>query len=1296
MNTTLERQQALADLIDRVPQESFDDAGELHALVKALERNVSDSNPVIAERTLLALDALVEQVPRSHRRDAGGLWLELVPKVAERLADRRDEIRSAARQVILALLELVSADDVFRVLVPTLSTSRKPRVKDGVLDCYLAALENVRADSLPLALLVPVLVSLLDDADRAVRELAFKALGETYRYVGKRIFEWTDKENATKSNAPIWQQLLELFAEIDATHPRAAAAVALAPVAATPPPTGKAAGKATTTTTAAAAAAASASASLVLDFTSPPVAARPPKLLSRAAAKPADAPAAAAAPVRRAQTISGPVVSKVTITDPESVEMAAFGVDDQKPKPMASISAVSARLDALAEPLVDVTRADWTVRVNALQELRALAQGVDVRDAHAVGAFCDALHRHHRSLTAQVLDLRSSVCKEVCASISKISVLFGAAFGAVADECVPALLKLTYVSKDVMASSGNRCLRGLMRTTRLRTALAVILQSATGSANGTLRARCQEYLELLVAPECPSYALIDAHAEQVMGAIVHGIGDASPAARDAARRSYVLLDRRWPDLSSAAWSQFDSKTQRKLVEARDMMAGEPPAPALAPASVAVATTTAAPAAAPVVAPAATPSSRPVRRFQTAPEGIQSPVAATPAPAAAPEPAPAVGGATRRPLLRTHFASVAKPTGELASGAARVALNDPRASVPLRTPARQVRGDESANNTGVVPAFGGDSDAATGEVTATLSKSDSDAVADALTELRTVTDRSGSLESRLASIRVLAAHVGDNAVAAPATVTRAVQALLLNALHRDAAVVEAALVALRHMVLTHLSRLTALQSKLITSALAREDAPANEKVALAAAQLSQAIVSRLDCETLLRELDCLLDDPSTARATTLRLVTRVATAPANHLFETRNNNGELRALLIRIVQAGTHVSRHPGCLEAAAESLMQLRAAFGTSEVDALLARLPSSAAANVKQLNDVAARLAPPPKKISVVLRDDDDNDDDDNDNADSHANDDTHNNSASFTAPLSEKTLALSDRTERLGSSPMTVALNPRVADDGDDEQEQEDDDTDEIVVHMPHKVAASSAHPSVVAALLAAGDDDLAQCDALSNLGAVVRDGKLAASDAALVSATCLSVASRASASSTARCAALALVGLCEARTHAAPVAVLERYLGLCGDSAREVSAAAEALAASGLGIGGGAELTIDAAQRRKAMDALLDALVDSNGGGAGGGGDAVTRRAQCVSRLLQTCVTSAPAASVDAVLCDRLCLALSHALADVRKAAVCSLASLHVRLGAAVLESAMAKLNGSQKRLIDIYVKRLVEQK
>jgi hypothetical protein len=1275
MNTTLERQQALADLLERVPEESFDDAGELHALVKALERNVSDSNPVIAERTLLALDALVEQVPRSHRHDGGGLWLELVPKVADRLADRRDEIRAAARQLILALLELVSADDVFRVLVPTLSTSRKPRVKDGVLDCYLAALENVRADSLPLALLVPVLVSLLDDADRAVRELAFKALGETYRYVGKRIFEWTDKENASKSNAPIWQQLLELFAEIDATHPRAAAAGALAPVAATP--AGKAAGKATTTTTTTTAAAA---ASLVLDFTSPPVAARPPKLLSRAAAKPADAPAAAAAPVRRAQTMSGPVVSKVTITDPESVEMAAFGVDDQKPKPMASISAVSARLDALAEPLVDVTRADWTVRVNALQELRALAQGIDVRDAHAVGAFCDALHRHHRSLTAQVLDLRSSVCKEVCASISKISVLFGAAFGAVADECVPALLKLTYVSKDVMASSGNRCLRGLMRTTRLRTALAVILQSATGSANGTLRARCQEYLELLVAPECPSYALVDAHAEQVMGAIVHGVGDASPAARDAARRSYVLLDRRWPDLSSAAWSQFDSKTQRKLVEARDMMAGEP-APALAPASAP------APAAAPVVAPAATPSSRPVRRFQTAPEGIQSPVAATPAPVAAPEPAAAAaGGATRRPLLRTHFASVAKPTGELASGAARVALNDPRASVPLRTPARQVRGDESANNTGVVPAFGGDSDAATGELTATLSKSDSDAVADALTELRTVTDRSGSLESRLASIRVLAAHVGDNAVAAPATVTRAVQALLLNALHRDAAVVEAALVALRHMVLTHLSRLSALQSKLITSALAREDAPANEKVALAAAQLSQAIVSRLDCETLVRELDCLLDDPSTARATTLRLVTRVATAPANHLFETRNNNGELRALLIRIVQAGTHVSRHPGCLEAAAESLMQLRAAFGTSEVDALLARLPSSAAANVKQLNDVAARLAPPPKKISVVLRDDDDDD--------SYADNDNHNNSASFTAPLSEKTLALSDRTERLGSSPMTVALNPHVAADADEQDgEQEDDDTDEIVVHMPHKVAAS---PSVVAALLAAGDDDLAQCDALSNLGAVVRDGKLAASDAALVSTTCLSVASRASASSTARCAALALVGLCEAQTHAAPVAVLERYLGLCGDSAREVSAAAEALAASGLGVGGGAELTVDAAQRRKAMDALLDALVDSNGGGGGGGGDAVTRRAQCVSRLLQTCVASAPAASVDAVLCDRLCLVLSHALADVRKAAVCSLASVHVRLGAAVLESALAKLNGSQKRLIDIYVKRLVEQK
>lgn len=90
MNTTLERQQALANLMDMLhdnpPTEESEH--ELHTLVKSLERNVADSNPVIAERTLLALDALVEQYGDSLRT----AMAELVPKVADRLGDRRDEV----------------------------------------------------------------------------------------------------------------------------------------------------------------------------------------------------------------------------------------------------------------------------------------------------------------------------------------------------------------------------------------------------------------------------------------------------------------------------------------------------------------------------------------------------------------------------------------------------------------------------------------------------------------------------------------------------------------------------------------------------------------------------------------------------------------------------------------------------------------------------------------------------------------------------------------------------------------------------------------------------------------------------------------------------------------------------------------------------------------------------------------------------------------------------------------------------------------------------------------------------
>jgi cysteinyl-tRNA synthetase len=107
MNTTLERQQALANLMDMLHENAPDDADPdvdeaVHALVKALERNVADSNPVIAERTLLALDALVEQRGVALRT----AMAELVPKVAERLGDRRDEVSDVCDTSVVWCLQL--------------------------------------------------------------------------------------------------------------------------------------------------------------------------------------------------------------------------------------------------------------------------------------------------------------------------------------------------------------------------------------------------------------------------------------------------------------------------------------------------------------------------------------------------------------------------------------------------------------------------------------------------------------------------------------------------------------------------------------------------------------------------------------------------------------------------------------------------------------------------------------------------------------------------------------------------------------------------------------------------------------------------------------------------------------------------------------------------------------------------------------------------------------------------------------------------------------------------------------
>lgn len=315
-----------------------------------------------------------------------------------------------------------------------------------------------------------------------MRERAFAALTETYRHVGQRIWRWIgDKENSRHAN--LQQQLRDCFADVDAPAD------------------------------------------------APPCARHsPPRRVKAAATAPRVATAHAAATNGNHSNDAAAAAGSVC---------ALFGVPSV---PRATPARPANAFAALSEPLVDVASVDWKQRVTALREMRALADGVDDSAHASLGA---AAHAAHRQLAAQVLDLRSAVCKEACATLVALSRALGAHFAACADECVPALLKLTYVTKEIMATSGHRCLCELIASTRLRSGVAAIARAAATSSNATLRARCQEYLALLLAPSAPSAANVDAHADAVMTALHKGLTDASPVRNPrCGPRAHIAIGRR--------------------------------------------------------------------------------------------------------------------------------------------------------------------------------------------------------------------------------------------------------------------------------------------------------------------------------------------------------------------------------------------------------------------------------------------------------------------------------------------------------------------------------------------------------------------------------------------------------------------------------------------------------------------------------------------------------------------------------------------------------------------------------
>ena len=296
-------------------------------------------------------------------------------------------------------------------------------------------------------------------------------------------------------------------------------------------------------------------------FPPPPPASRPSRPSMSAASRPPTVPsrpslsasAASRRPAHRRSTstsTSAPTLMPIKLTPNE----------------------LETNIGSLAATLQDTTSHEWDSRIAALQQLQSIALGCQL--THSLPLFVQHFRQLRQPLCQQIGDLRSSVVRATCTTLSTIAQLCGQPFSEESDAVIPALLRLVAVSVAVIAQSGDETVRAMLRFCSPTRGLSAIIDSARGSTSATTRARCMEYVVLwldekrrrLHEEAATGSSGDESRWEAAMDMLIREkLADKTESVRVGARKAAVLYCRVWEESGRRLLDGLDEKV-RKLVE----------------------------------------------------------------------------------------------------------------------------------------------------------------------------------------------------------------------------------------------------------------------------------------------------------------------------------------------------------------------------------------------------------------------------------------------------------------------------------------------------------------------------------------------------------------------------------------------------------------------------------------------------------------------------------------------------------------------------------------------------------
>eukprot|EP00898_Chlorokybus_atmophyticus_P009129 jgi/Chlat1/9217/Chrsp98S08480 len=485
------------------------------ALLEALLPLLKDNNFRVCEGALLVIKSLL---PRTGEATVRSQLTKLLPPVVERLGDGKQPVRDAGRRLLLLLMQVVGALDVFERVEALGFEHKNWRIREELTRTIAAAAALFSPRELPHQRIVPWMVKLLDDSNSAVREAAVACLEEMYTVSGVQLY------NALKQCTIRPAQMKEITTRFNQLRPLEEAAreeeVSTAP------------------------------AEIRTLAKTVRTAVQPERPSSAPAA--VDKPPATPVSARRKKDLSAttPTIRSVDKDDIEAAEPVRVYTERELARELEKIR------DELS------AKTDWSIRQAAMQRLEGLVLG-GATNFDAFPAMLKDLLRD--ALVQQISDRRSSIAKQACHLVSFLSQELQSLFEPLAEALVPELFKLVVITVHIMAESGDTAVRTVLINCKCPRLVPVIAKTAMKDRSSILRQRCCEYALLMLtewgeAPEMHRYA--ETLEELSRAAVADAVSEVRSTARHLCRAVIDL----WPERARRFIASLDPSTQKMLDE----------------------------------------------------------------------------------------------------------------------------------------------------------------------------------------------------------------------------------------------------------------------------------------------------------------------------------------------------------------------------------------------------------------------------------------------------------------------------------------------------------------------------------------------------------------------------------------------------------------------------------------------------------------------------------------------------------------------------------------------------------